>query len=300
MSPRLLLALAFALGAVGGCFLSPNVPPSFRYRCKADADCRVLSCGGDPIAIPDADARGMQLAEDCGDIPDGEENLYYEARQVCRDDLCEFPCDITRGSADCPSGKGYNFCFNGNCATACGQDLERFPDPDATCSSPQRCVIFGEDIELALLEDFRPSSGGGGSSFIGGGGGGGGSSIEDYEGTGICGVRCDAKDALACPPGQYCSGAMCLPDCDHPDATPCAEGRACFAFGEFSACLVTCDPNATTTPCAEDEVCVAGLGICRPSCVGEAASPCQSGFVCDEGLKICIPETDTTGTGTSG
>lgn len=302
MSPRLLLALAFALGAVGGCFLSPNVPPSFRYRCKADADCMVLSCLGDLIPVPEAEARGMQPAENCELVPDGEDSLYYEARQVCRDGLCEYPCDITRGAADCPSGKGYNFCFNGACATACGNDLERYPDPDATCSSPQRCIIFGEDIELALLEDYRPSGGGGGGATFVGGGGGGGFDVEDYEGTGICGVRCDDDDALPCPPGQYCSGAMCLPDCAHPDATPCAEGRTCFSYGQFSTCLVTCDPNATTTPCDEDEVCVVGLGICLPTCVGETGISCRDGYVCDEMLKICVPEIDPsdTDTGTSG
>lgn len=295
MSPRPLLALAFALGALGGCFLSANVPPSFRFNCKADADCRVLTCRGDLVAIPEAEAAGLEPTENCATIADDEQNLYYQARQTCMNGLCEYPCDISNGSGDCPSGKGYNFCFNGACATACGYDPERFPDPDATCSDPQDCIIFGEDIDLALIAGFLPTGGSGSSSsasFIPSGGGGG-TSVEDLEGTGICGTRCDADGALACPPGQYCSGAMCLPDCDHPDATPCAEGRTCFAFGDYSACLVTC---AAASDCEPGETCVTGLNICRPTCVGDGASSCGDGMVCDPTLEICVPET----TGTSG
>src|SRR5690606_23670399 len=133
----------------------------------------------------------------------------------------------------CPAGKGHSLCFNGACTTACGQDVERFPDPDSTCSDPQRCMIIGDDIELALIEDLIPKGGGGGGSPFGGSAP---LSIDDLVGTGLCGVRCDDPGALACPPGQYCSGAMCLPDCDHEDATPCASGRQCFAYGPFSSC----------------------------------------------------------------
>src|SRR5690606_28992037 len=140
-----LLALAFVFGAVGGCFLSPNPPPSFRFNCAVDDDCRVLTCLGDLMAIPAAEAAGLTLAEDCAKIPEDEQSQYYEARQTCRGGLCEYPCEI--GSGECPAGKGYNFCFNGACATACGNDLERFPDPDATCSNPQACMIIGDDIE---------------------------------------------------------------------------------------------------------------------------------------------------------
>lgn len=291
MSPRPLLALAFVLGALGGCFLTPNVPPSFRYSCNADADCRVLTCRGDLIAIAEADARGLQPApESCAKLPEDEQTLYYEARQTCINGLCEYPCEIT--AAACPAEKGYNLCLNGACATACGQDPERYPDPDSTCSSPQRCLIFGEDIELDLLKSLY-SGGRGGSSGGGipglGGGGGSSNELESLVGTGVCGVRCDAEGALACPPGQYCSGAMCLADCLHPDATPCAADQTCFAFGQVAVCMDRCEPSDPDS-CGEGQVCVAGLDVCRPSCVGENATVCDDGFVCNEALKVCVPE----------
>lgn len=301
MSRRPLLALAFALGALGGCFLTPNPPPSFRYNCSADSDCRVLTCRGDLVAIPDAEAAGMVLAEDCDEVLEADKSKYYEARQACLDGLCEYPCELSTDV--CPAGKGYNLCFNGTCATACGFDDERFPDPDATCSSPQKCVLYGDDIELALIEDLLGGSvggggGGGGSGFPGSSGGSGSSSVEDLIGTGVCGIRCDAEGARACPPGQYCSGAMCLPDCAHEGATPCADTAQCFAFGGFSTCIVKCDPNGENT-CEKGEICVQGLGLCLPTCLGEDATTCRDGFTCSEELAICVPEdlpTDTDAT----
>jgi hypothetical protein len=310
MSLRPLLALAFALGALGGCFLSANVPPSFRYNCKADSDCRVLTCRGDLVAIPDAEAAGLQLAEKCDDVLEADKSKFYEARQACLDGLCEYPCELM--PTTCPAGKGYSLCFNGACATACGQDDERFPDPDATCSSPQHCVLFGDEIELDPIKNlFGGGSGGSGSQ---GQGQTGQFKVEDLLGTGVCGIRCDADDARPCAPGMYCGGAMCLPDCANPDATPCAEGSTCFPApgSDFSVCLPTCDP-AADMPCDEGETCVPGINICLPTCLGEDATVCEDGQVCDETLGICIPEdiatgTDTdatttdseTGTGTSG
>ncbi|MCY1066992.1 hypothetical protein OV090_19630 [Nannocystis sp. RBIL2] len=287
MSRRPLLALAFALGALGGCFLTPNPPPSFRYNCSADSDCRVLSCRGDLVLIPDAEAAGMVLAEDCDEVPEADKSKYYEARQACLDGLCEYPCELSTDV--CPAEKGYNLCFNGTCATACGFDDERFPDPDATCSSPQRCVLYGDDIELALIEDLLGGSGSGSGSGFPGGGGGGSSSVEDLIGTGVCGIRCDAEDARACPPGQYCSGAMCLPDCAHDGATPCADTAECYAFGGFSTCIAKCDPLGENT-CEKGEVCVKGLGLCLPTCLGEDLTTCRDGFTCNEDLAICVPE----------
>src|SRR5690606_10656098 len=131
---------------------------------------------------------------------------------------------------------------------------------------PQRCMIIGDDIELALIEDLIPKGGGGGGSPFGGSAP---LSLDELVGTGVCGVRCDDPGALACPPGQYCSGAMCLPDCAHEDATPCASGRQCFAYGPFSSCLQVCDAGAAATTCDEGEVCVTGLDICLPTCLGE-------------------------------
>lgn len=295
MSRRPLLALAFALGALGGCFLSANPPPSFRYNCAADSDCRVLTCRGDLVAIPDAEAAGLLLAEDCDEVLEADKSKFYEARQACLDGLCEYPCELS--TAVCPASKGYNLCFNGTCATACGFDDERFPDPDATCSGKQQCVLYGDDIELALIEDlFSGSSSSSGSGFPGGGGGGIG--VEDLIGTGVCGIRCDADGARACPPGQYCSGAMCLPDCAHENATPCADTAQCFAFGGFSTCITKCDPNGENT-CEKGEICVQGLGLCQPTCLGEEATTCRDGLTCSEELAICVPEelpTDTDAT----
>src|SRR5690606_1399458 len=151
-----------------------------------DDDCRVLTCLGDLMAIPAAEAAGLTLAEDCDDIPDDEQSQFYEARQVCLGGLCEYPCEVTASA--CPAGKGHSLCFNGACTTACGQDVERFPDPDSTCSDPQRCMIIGDDIELVLIEDLIPKGGGGGGSPFGGSAP---LSLDELVGTGVCGVRCD-------------------------------------------------------------------------------------------------------------
>lgn len=291
MSPRPLLALAFALGAFGGCFLSPNIPPSFRYDCTTDADCRVLNCRGDLVKIADADAGGLILAEDCDDLAEGEDTKFYEARQVCMGGLCEFPCELTTDA--CPAEKGYNLCFNGACATRCGNDLERFPDPGATCSNPQDCLIFGEDIEIALIEDLL---GGGSSNPMQQGSGQ--SVAESLAGTGICGVRCDAEGALPCPPGNYCSGAMCLPGCDHEDAVACRDGEQCYSTGDFSLCIKTCDSTQDPSTCPEGEICVMGLNVCLPTCLGENPTLCSDGNVCDQTLGICIPEELGTDSGT--
>lgn len=300
MPRRLLLALAFAVGALGGCFLSPNVPPTFRYSCETDDDCAVLSCRDDVIAWPTAKARGM--TEGCGtESAQADPTSAYGYRQRCVSGLCQYPCGLATFSNDCPSGRGYNFCLNGNCANFCGTDPERFPDPDATCPDPQGCVIFGEDIDLGALSALLPSGGGGqsGGSSSPFGGGSQAIDINDLEGAGVCGIRCDAKDAPPCEPGEYCSGAMCLPGCNQPGATPCLDGEQCVEFGAFAACLVKCDPNAAS-PCPEDQVCAPFVNVCTPRCVGANAVECLEGFTCDPDYEICVPDAATTGTGTSG
>ncbi len=280
MSPRSLLALAFAAGALGGCFLSPNVPPSFRYACETDDDCAVFNCQGDEVAIRDAKAAG--LVEGC-DTPeaDADPASAYGYRQRCVSGLCQFPCELSTFQSDCPTGKGYNFCINDSCAHLCGTDTKKYPDPDATCPNPQECVIFGEDIDLALL----PSSLGSGSL---------GGSLSSLEGTGVCGVRCDAPDAPPCGPGEYCSGVLCLPGCDQPGAVPCETGQQCVAFGGFSACLQNCSADA---PCPSGQVCVAGVNACAPTCVGADATPCTDGYTCDPTLEICVPDGASGSTG---
>lgn len=307
MPRRLLLTLAFAVGALGGCFLSPNVPPSFRYSCKTDDDCAVLTCRDDNVPWPTAKAQGLMPGRCDSDEAKANPTGYYGFRQQCVAGLCQFPCALESYSNDCPSGKGYNFCLNSTCSTLCGTDPTRFPDPDATCPEPQNCVIFGEDIDLGPLKALLPSGGGGGGGGSSNPFGGGSSSIDfdELEGSGVCGLRCDADGAPPCAPGNYCSGAMCLPGCSQPGATPCLDGQDCVEVGGFSACLTTCDPGMPGTTCLEDQVCVPGLGVCVDSCVGTNAVDCVEGFTCDPTLEICVPDdfggmTTSSGTGTSG
>lgn len=299
MPRRLLLTLAFAVGALGGCFLSPNVPPTFRYTCETDDDCAVVTCLDDTVPWPVARARG--LAQGCDtDEAKADPSSAYSARQRCVSGLCQFPCALESYQNDCPSGKGYNFCFNGNCAHLCGTDTARYPDPDATCPDPQKCVIFGEDIDLGLLQPFLPSgsSGSGSNSSNPFGGGSNSVNLNDLEGAGVCGLRCDAEGAPPCAPGQYCSGAMCLPGCMHEGATPCLDGQKCVELGAFSACLAECSDSA---PCPEDQVCAPFVNVCTPTCVGANAVMCLEGFTCDPTYEICVPDgASTTGMGTSG
>ena len=157
MPPRLLLAVAFAAGVLGGCFLSPNVPPSFRYACETDDDCLVLNCRGDEVSIRDAEAAGLEQGCDTPEAKD-DQTSAYSYRQRCVSGLCQFPCELATYQADCPASKGYNFCFNGSCSTLCGLDTKHYPDPDSTCPDPQKCAIFGEDIDTDLLAGFLSSS----------------------------------------------------------------------------------------------------------------------------------------------
>ena len=90
MPRRLLLSLAFAVGALGGCFLAPNVPPSFRYSCETDDDCAVVTCRDDTVAWPVAKAKGLQ--EGCfSDDAKAHPTNYYGHRQQCISGLCQSP-----------------------------------------------------------------------------------------------------------------------------------------------------------------------------------------------------------------
>lgn len=296
MPRRARLVLAFALGGVGGCFLSPNVPPSFRYSCDVDEDCAVLTCLGDAVKI--SAASGIKPASDlergCDDPKaKADPSAYYSQRQICSAGLCEYPCALESFQDDCPSGKGYNFCFNGACSHLCGTDTKRVPDPDSTCPGDQACQIFGEDIDLTGLESFLPTGGGSSSSnpF-------GGSSVDltSLEGAGVCGLRCDAEGAPACPPGYYCPGVMCLPGCAEDGATPCAEGSTCLSLGSFSTCLVQCDP-ADPASCAEGEICAPVVNVCVTSCTSD--DECPDGFVCDPDFMTCVPDAGTSSSGTT-
>jgi hypothetical protein len=268
---RLLIAAAFLSGVAGGCFLKPNAAPGFRFSCESDADCLARRCDG--ALIPMADA--ADLVEGCESeevVADTKLGVGY--RQTCVAGLCEFPCSFYTVADDCPPAAGYSFCFNGRCANICGTDvLDKygFDSTDDFCTQPQRCVPFGEDdIDPALfgMSSINPDS------------------LPD--GAGFCGLRCDAEGAPDCPPGEYCTGAVCLPGCNEPNATPCAEGSTCFAYGSLTACLISCADD----PCPEDLVCVPGLDICRPSCVdveGQGAADCEDGFECNMDLGVCVP-----------
>ena len=297
MPPRLLLAVAFAAGVLGGCFLSPNVPPSFRYACETDDDCLVLNCRGDEVSIRDAEAAG--LAQGC-DTPEAKDDQTsaYAYRQRCVSGLCQFPCELATFQDDCPTGKGYNFCFNGSCSSLCGLDTKHYPDPDSTCPDPQKCAIFGEDIDTDLLAGFlsSSSSSSGSSSPLGGSSSVSLKQLID-QGAGVCGLRCDADGAPPCAPGEYCSGALCLPGCDQPGAVPCVDGQKCVALGGFSACLATCSADI---PCPSSQVCVPGLDVCVTTCVGVDAVPCVDGFTCDPTLEICLPDDIGSTSGSTG
>ncbi len=291
---RLLFIAAFVTGVVGGCYLRPSAQPGFRFACETDADCPALDCSGTLISRDDADA----LIQGCDSVDvKADPTLGVGHRQTCVAGLCEYTCDIFTFADDCPGGLGFNFCFNGACANFCGLDDYKnynYDSNDDFCTAPQTCIpLDASGIDPTLFDSLAPSGGGGGGQ----GGQGGSLKADDLpRGAGFCGLRCDADGAPDCPPGQYCTGALCLPGCDQPGATPCEAGSECFAFGEFSSCLVTCDPNAADG-CEAGEVCVMGLGVCQPTCLGEDAVECSEGFECDLSLAICIPvggESETT------
>jgi hypothetical protein len=292
---RSLFIAAFVAGVVGGCYLRPTSSPGFRYSCEADEDCLALDCSGTPITREAA----SKLVEGCDSVEvKADPSLGVAFRQTCMAGLCEYPCDLLTFADDCPTSEGFSFCFNGACANACGTTdykLYKFSSNDDFCTAPQTCIpLDASGIDPVLFDSLGSGGGGGGQ-------GGQGASAEDFpSGAGFCGLRCDDRDAPPCPPGQYCTGALCLPGCDDPEASPCEEGSTCVAFGGFSSCLVTCDPSASDD-CGEGEVCVPGFNVCQPTCLGDDAVDCPDSFECNPDLKICVPIGDgTTGDGTTG
>lgn len=277
---------ALAAGVIGGCYLRPAPAPGFRYSCDVDDDCLALDCGGKAISL----AAAAKLVEGC-DSPEVKANpaLGVGYRQSCRGGLCEYPCELLTYQQDCPTTEGFAFCFNGACANLCGTDdynkYKGYESNDDFCTDPQTCIAIGPDgIDPALL---GTAGGGGGSSSL-------------AEGAGFCGQRCDTKGAPPCPPGQYCTGALCVPGCDNPGATPCDKGEVCIALAGFSSCLATCDANKPDS-CGAGNVCIPGFNVCQPTCVGEQAVECSDGFACDPDLEICLPISfDTDGGSSSG
>ncbi len=276
---RSLYIVALIAGVIGGCYLRPSPSPGFRYACKEDSDCLALDCSGAAISLEKA----ATLIKGCDSVEvKNNPSLGLGYRQSCVDGLCEYPCELATFQKDCPTTEGFVFCFNGNCANLCGNDDATkygFESNDDYCSEPQGCIpIAVEGLDPAVIDTLIPR-----------GSGQGGLNLDGLaEGAGFCGERCDAAGAPACPAGQYCTGALCLPGCSEPTATPCKAGSVCKAFGEFSSCLVTCDSSGTDT-CGTGQICVKGLEICQPTCVGEDKVDCADSFECDAELSICLP-----------
>ncbi len=277
---RVALISGLISGVIGGCYLRPAPGPGFRFACQDDTQCQALDCSGATISL----AKAETLIDGCDSLEvKAEPTLGRRARQTCMSGLCEYPCDLQTFKLDCPSGQGFQFCFNGACASLCGTDdyaKYKFDSNDDFCASSQTCIPFDES---GLDPDVLAPLG------VGGGQGQGSFSIDSLPtGAGMCGTRCDAEGAPACPPGQFCTGALCVPGCDQATATPCDAGTKCVALAGFSSCLVACDSSLMDS-CAVGEVCVPGLEVCQPSCIGLEAVDCPETFECDPDLAICIP-----------
>ena len=282
---RSLFIAAFIAGFAGGCFLKPVASPGFRFTCKTDNDCLALDCKGNAISLEDAD--GLIVGCDSLEVStDPTKGVAF--RQSCVAGLCEYRCSLATFQTDCPTTEGFQFCLNSVCSTVCGAgdpDFYDLDDNDGFCSAPQTCIPLGEDgIDLNQLGALGVAF----SSVF--------SRLPD--GAGLCGTRCDARDAAPCAPGEYCTGALCVADCTNPEATPCGDGKTCLALGGFSSCLTTCDP-ALPQACGTGEVCVPRVNVCQPGCLGEDATECAEGLVCDPDLGICLPPIDDATTGGS-
>jgi len=284
------LSAGLISGVIGGCYLRPSPAPGFRFSCDDVSDCQALDCSGASISPEKADT----LVEGCDSVEvKADPTLGVRARQTCMSGLCEYPCDLFTSRLDCPSSEGFQFCLNGACANLCGTDdytKYKFDSNDDFCAESQTCIPFdASGLDPAVL---APLGAGGGQSQ-------GSFDINSLPtGAGMCGTRCDAAGAPACPAGQYCTGALCLPGCDQSTATPCDSGTKCIALAGFSSCLVACTPGDDAMgSCAVGEVCVPGLEVCQPTCIGLDAVECPETFECDQNLAICIPVggDETTG-----
>lgn len=287
---RSLYIAALLTGMIGGCYLRPSPSPGFRFACKADADCLALDCSGKAISLEKA----ATLIEGCDSVEvKANPSLGLGYRQSCVAGLCEYPCQLATFQQDCPGTEGFVFCFNGNCANLCGNDdynTYGYASNDDFCSAPQSCIpLDPSGIDPTLLDTLIPKSQSGQGLNL--------NSLA--VGAGFCGERCDAPGAPACPPGLYCTGALCLPGCDQPTASPCDAGSKCLAFASFSSCVVTCDSASAANTCADGEICVKGVDICQPTCLGDDAITCPDSFDCDPDLAICLPSTPVDGEGSS-
>jgi len=280
---RSLFIAAFVAGFAGACFQRPIAAPGFRFTCETDNDCQALDCKGNAISLDEA----AELIVGC-DAPEvlTDPTKGVAFRQSCIAGRCEYSCELATLQTDCPTSEGFQFCLNSVCTTICGAGDPEFYDLDSKdgfCSAPQTCIVFGEGgVDFSLLGPL-------GSAFS--------SAFSRYpDGAGLCGTRCDARDASPCAPGEYCTGALCVSDCSNPEATPCGDGKVCLAFGGFSGCLTSCDPGQPDA-CGTGEVCVPGVNICQPTCIGVDAIECADGLFCDPDLGVCLPPIEDATTG---
>ena len=287
------LSAGLMFGLIGGCYLRPEPSPGFRYACQENPDCRALDCSGSTISLEKA----ATLIEGCDSLEvKADPTLGVLARQTCMSGLCEYPCDLFTFRRDCPASEGFQFCLNGACASLCGTDDYKkysFDSNDDFCAEGQSCIPFDmAGLDPVTLDTFG----------VGAGGQNGFNIATLPIGAGMCGKRCDADDALPCPAGQYCTGALCMPGCDQATATACDDGTKCIALGGFSSCVVSCDPNAAQPCAAEGEICVPGLEVCQPTCIGPDKVDCPESFECDANLAICVPifAEESTGGDSSG
>jgi len=295
---RSLFIAAFVAGFAGGCFLRPVPAPGFRYACESAKDCQALDCKGNAISL-DAAAELIVGCDDPEVLADPTKGVAF--RQTCTAGLCSYSCSLATFETDCPSTEGFAFCFNNVCSTVCGAGDPATYDLDSNdgfCTSPQTCVpilvaddegnVEGDGLDLGQLGAL-------GGAF-------GGALSRLPEGAGLCGTRCDARDAPPCAPGEYCTGALCIPDCTNPEATPCADDSICIEISGFSACVVACDPGQADA-CGAGQICVPGVNVCQPTCIGLDAVECATGLFCDTDLGICLPpivDATTGGDSTGG
>jgi hypothetical protein len=284
---RSLFIAAFVAGVVGGCYLrtraAPRLPLRLRRRRRLPGP-RLRRQGDLAGRRQPSSSRAATPSEVHGQPRSRRQPTARAAAPVS----ASTPAGFLTYQQDCPTTEGFAFCFNGACASLCGTDdytnYKGYESNDDFCTDPQVCLSIkaaegtDPDIDPEVL--------------------GGVNTNNLADGAGVCGQRCDAKGALPCPGGQYCTGALCLPGCDNPEATPCDDGEVCIALAGYSSCLVTCDPNKPGS-CGAGNVCVTGLNICQPTCVGEGAIECSDGFACDPDLEICLPISFDTDGGSS-
>ena len=106
----------------------------------------------------------------------------------------------------------------------------------------------------------------------------------------VCLQFCDGiPEAPVCPPHAVCKSGfygivnICVPACD-PLSPDCAEGEGCFRDIDSFGCMERGDSRMVFEPCADQQVCAAGLACWGKSieCGGDNGSCCHQ--LCDINL----------------